>query len=123
MNKLSSQDRSSLIRLASSLPVGDQNRREILSAIQIRRGSNGAPPKNLRPGDWITVPANTWVTSLDREGRAVKHVRDLENTEDFLFLRFSENPEEFALGLYVVRKPSSPNLYIIEGRPGVVVKS
>ena len=34
MNKLSSQDRSALIRLASSLPAGDQTRKAILAGLQ-----------------------------------------------------------------------------------------
>ena len=34
MNKLSSSDRSSLIRLASSLPAGDQTRKAILAGLQ-----------------------------------------------------------------------------------------
>jgi hypothetical protein len=33
MNKISAQDRSNLIRLASSLPVGDENRRAILAGL------------------------------------------------------------------------------------------
>lgn len=33
MNKLSSQDRASLIRLASSLPAGDENRKTILAGL------------------------------------------------------------------------------------------
>ena len=39
MNKLSSSDRSALIRLASSLPAGDENRKAILSGLK----SAGSP--------------------------------------------------------------------------------
>ena len=36
MNKISSQDRSALIRLASGLPVGDENRKAILAGLSKR---------------------------------------------------------------------------------------
>ena len=41
MNKLSSQDRSALIRLASTLPVGDQNRKVILAGLSRRAKVSG----------------------------------------------------------------------------------
>ena len=43
MRKLTASDRSSLIRLAASLPVGDENRRAILSGLRDRSKKAGAP--------------------------------------------------------------------------------
>jgi len=42
MNKLSSQDRSSLIRLASSLPAGSSERKAILAGLQPQRTATSA---------------------------------------------------------------------------------
>jgi len=49
MNKLSSSDRSALIRLASSLPVGDKNRKAILAGLQkVEAAQDTGPHKKLK---------------------------------------------------------------------------
>lgn len=40
MKSLTASDRSALVRLAASLPVGDENRRAILAGLQAVRGDN-----------------------------------------------------------------------------------
>ena len=49
MTKISSQDRAALIRLASSLPVGDQNRKAILAGLQkVEAAQDTGPDKKLK---------------------------------------------------------------------------
>ena len=65
MNKISSQDRSALIRLASSLPSGDRTRKAILAALQFNDA--GQPLKFNEKGRAFTEdgrPDTDWVPQI-----------------------------------------------------------
>ena len=59
MKKISSSDRSALIRLASSLPVGDQNRKAILAGLKTGLDSHRLPaqPKDVQRIEGILAKA------------------------------------------------------------------
>ena len=63
MNKLSSQDRSSLIRLASSLPVGSEERKVILAGLaqtQVASGEFNIPGQHILEGAQVTENAKVF---------------------------------------------------------------
>lgn len=72
MNKISSQDRASLIRLASSLPAGDETRRAILAGLlSIRVEKEAAVDKDLRKALAAWKADLMWENQARREGKTV----------------------------------------------------
>ena len=76
MNKLSSDDRASLLRLASSLPVGDESRRAILSGLQREAAGSWEPVPGGHGGERQEKPGGGYryrYPSKEHAEKAVAH--------------------------------------------------
>ena len=84
MNKLSSQDRSALIKLASSLPAGDETRKAILSGLSKTSAVKAVEPFKSAEG----VPYDR---TLKSDILKVKNERELRQLSDFLDKLYSRS--------------------------------
>lgn len=99
MDKISSKDRSNLIRLASSLPAGDPNRKAILSSLTKKKASQNkliysGKPHLFTRNDWNAYAgAEAW---LDAQGNILHQpwILEAEIFGSFEDIRGFENPGE-----------------------------
>ena len=84
VNKLSFQDRASLIKLASSLPAGDETRKAILAGLSKTSAVKAVEPYKSGEG----VPYNR---TMKKDVLKVKNERELRQLSDFLDKLYSRS--------------------------------
>jgi hypothetical protein len=90
MNKISKQDRQALIKLASSLPKGDETRRAILSSIV---GKSPAQRAIKRMHADVLKAVKPYMNALDPSSREVYDI--IRKFVDELYWRNSEEEDKW----------------------------